>query len=120
MANRIMAILAIAFAFVVTQLNADPIFTIDDGALTFIDLNGATEVTIPDEVTSISAGAVQYPHSFEISRITIPNSVTNIAGYAFSGCRNMTQVSIGSGVISIGESAFGGCISICEFYNSVR
>ena len=39
---------------------------------------------------------------------TIPNSVTSIGGSAFYLCSGLTSVTIGSGVVSIGYSAFDG------------
>ena len=41
--------------------------------------------------------------------MTIPNSVTNIAGFAFSGCSGLTNVTIGNSVTSIGDGAFEDC-----------
>ena len=38
--------------------------------------------------------------------------VTNIKAYAFSGCTNLTSVTIGNGVTSIGQDAFNGCTGL--------
>ena len=116
-----------------------PIFTIEDGVLTAVELNGATEVTIPDEVTGISAGVFCYLD--DLTTVSIPSGVTNIHRYAFIDCgglmsfsvaeRNLGYKSVGgllltkdgqmlvhgingnvaipSGVTCIGDSAFAGC-----------
>ena len=50
-----------------------PIFTIVDGVLTAVDLNGATDVEIPESVTNI-AGRVFYQCE-ELRSVTVPASV---------------------------------------------
>ena len=44
--------------------------------------------------------------------MNIPNSVTSIGKSAFSYCKGLTSVVIGSGVTSIGYAAFSGCSSL--------
>ena len=43
-------------------------------------------------------------------------SVTNIDDFAFSGCSNMTSISIPNSVYNIGDFAFYGCSSLTEVY----
>lgn len=43
------------------------------------------------------------------NKTVIPNSVTSIGGRAFSGCSNLTSISIPGNVNSIGNAAFSGC-----------
>jgi hypothetical protein len=42
----------------------------------------------------------------------MPNSVTTIGSSAFSGCRNLTSVTIGNSVTSIGSSWFQSCTKL--------
>jgi hypothetical protein len=49
---------------------------------------------------------MQYPAGKTGTSFAIPNSVTSIGAYAFGGCANLTSITIGSGVTSIGYSAF--------------
>ena len=46
--------------------------------------------------------------------ISIPSGVTSIGDCAFSGCKSLTGVTIPSGVTNIGCSAFSGCKSLID------
>ena len=48
----------------------------------------------------------------EIKNLVIPNSATHMVPMAFAYCENLTSVTIGDGVTSIGEEAFYGCTGI--------
>ena len=118
----------------------EPEFNTDEnGTLIGIDYNGATEITIPDTVTSITNGAFGY--NSELERVTIPASVTYIHAYAFDNCNGLTEITVAEdnpyykstngllltkdgktlvqgvngdvaipfGVTTIGDSAFYGC-----------
>ena len=86
-----------------------PIFTIENGVLTAVDLNGYTDVTIPSSVTTIGDYAFEYCSG--LTGVTIPNSVTSIGDYAFYGCDGLTSVTIPASVTHIGYQAFG-CYSL--------
>ena len=56
----------------------------------------------------------------DISAITIPSYSgvsVQIAEKAFSGCKNLTSVTIGNSVTSIGSNAFYDCYKLVEVYN---
>ena len=86
---------------------ADPTFTIEDGVLTAVELNGATEVVIPSGVTSI--GDFAFCDCRGLTNVTMTGSVTNIGNHAFLGCSELTNMTIPDGVTRIGDYAFRGC-----------
>jgi hypothetical protein len=66
-----------------------------------------TELVIGDGIRSIGW------HTFEgldnLKKVNLPNSLKVIESYAFLMCGNLTDITIPSGVTSIGDGAFEGC-----------
>jgi hypothetical protein len=102
-------------------------------------LNGelATEITIPNSVTTIGNRAFQgcislinvtigegvtvigqyaFNDCSGLTSIIIPNSVTSIDELSFYYCTSLINVTIGEGVTSIGRYAFDGCTNISAIY----
>ena len=76
-------------------------------------------VVIPKNVTYnykiyniTSIGDYAFSGCTELTSITIPNSVKTIDNYAFSGCSGLTSVTIGNSVTSIGNYAFRDCTGL--------
>ena len=80
------------------------------GDSTFEYCSSLESVTIPDGVTSIGDGAFFDCSSLE--SVTIPDSVTSIGGWAFFDCSSLESVTIPDGITAIGELAFAGCSSL--------
>ena len=83
-------------------------WTIRNGELTDVDLNGETDITIPNSVEIIGADAFRYCH-YDLRSVVIPDSITLIRANAFADCRELTSVVIGRGVTHIDSNAFRGC-----------
>jgi hypothetical protein len=75
----------------------------------FLDSAKLTSVTIANGVTTIGVGAFARTG---ISSLTIPNSVKTIEAWAFYECKNLKDVTIGSGVTGIADAAFGNCTAL--------
>lgn len=116
--------------------NNDFTFTVlDDKSVEVSSYTGkATEVVIPDEaygreVTSIGTGIfsgkenlskVEIPDSVTtikqqafyntgLTRVVLPKSVESIEGYAFYDCKNLEDITLNDGLLSIGRWAFSNC-----------
>ena len=61
------------------------------------------DVVIPEGITELGSEAFERRH---ITSIIIPDSVTKIGTYAFHGCPYLKTVTIGNGLLEIGEDAF--------------
>lgn len=96
--------------FVACWSNGSPTFNVEDGVLTQVELNGATEIVIPNSVTNIGESA--FSGCSGLTCVTIPNSVTNIGVCAFQDCSALTDVRIPSGVANIGWAAFMDCVAL--------
>lgn len=83
-------------------------FLITDGVL--IRYQGtATDVVIPDGVTSIKNGAF-ISHGKNVVNLTLPDSMTSV-NY-LSTCSNLQSVKIGNGVTKIEDYAFMDCANL--------
>ena len=65
------------------------------------------EVTIPDGVTTISAGA--FEHCAYVTGVKIPDSVTSIGCEAFCCCNALKEVRLSNNITCIEEGTFGSC-----------
>ena len=91
----------------VAHWRALPVFTIVNGVLTAVELNGATEVVIPGGVTSIGTGA--FSGCSGLTSVTIPDGVTSIGDMAFFDCNSLASVTIPNSITSIETQAFFNC-----------
>ncbi len=75
----------------------------------FADCN-IKEITIPNRVTSIGAGAFQTCASLE--SVTLGRSVASLGSSVFAGCKALTEIALPEGVTYLPSSAFEGCTSL--------
>ena len=78
--------------------------------ITGIKNENATDIVIPDCVTSI--GKYAFKDCTSLTSVNIGNNVTLIGWEAFHGCDSLTSVVIGNSVTSIGDDAFWNCTSL--------
>ena len=80
----------------------------------YIDGKKATDITIPDSVSSIRNYA--FYGCTSLASIEIPDSVSSIGDYAFYDCTSLARIEIPDSVTSIGKSVFSGCTSLESVY----
>lgn len=84
-----------------------PTFTIEDGVLTAVELNGAFEVTIPGTVWEIGESA--FEGCEDLMSVVMSNGVAKIDDYAFYNCSSLESVTLPYGLMSMGKCAFAYC-----------
>ena len=93
----------------ITELTIpDDVTTIGNNA--FCSCTNLISLTIPDNVTAI--GNAAFYGCTGLTSVTIPGSVTSIGGATFYDCTGLTTITIPSSVTSIGGTAFEGCTSL--------
>ena len=100
-------ILAAVFSAAAMAGMAEPVFFYaedDDAVLESVNLNGATAVVIPDNVTEI--GQFAFAGCAAMKSVVIPEGVERIGEGAFYMCSGLTSVTIPDSVTSIGNSTF--------------
>ena len=103
-----------------TLLSADNVYTFNVPAN---DITITAKLSVKEEMknyvfssTTDSCKIIKAKDEF-ISSAVIPDYVTSIANDAFLDCVNLTSVTIGNGVTSIGYWAFGRCYKLVEVIN---
>ncbi len=87
-----------------------------DGTITIVKYNGSdTNIKIPSAINGVNVtviGSQAFSGRRNITDITIPSSVTTIEADAFNGCSSIKMLFIPKNVKSIDSSAFMGCTSL--------
>lgn len=86
-----------------------------DGKTLVQGVNG--DVVIPNGVTSVGEGA--FSGCSNLTSVTIPDSVTDIQDWVFDRC-NLTSLTIPNSVTRIGYGTFSGCnkLTVVDFGNT--
>ena len=113
--RKLVAVLAVALttfclnaaSYSISGDNLGVRWTINNGELTDVELNGETDVVIPSGVTRIRSDAFRYCNG--LKSVTIGGSVEEIESGAFQGCSDLESVTIGGAIVTIGHNAFENC-----------
>ena len=88
------------------------------GSEAFSDCSGLTSVTINSNAiaseTYTSSSSMRDIFGEQVNQYVLGDSVKSIGGYAFSGCRGLTSVTIPNSVTSIGREAFSYCSGLTK------
>jgi len=106
--------LELEYTVTITGEQLEPRFTIANGNLMGIELNGNTSITIPSTVTNIFGAAISVNNELKatLREVTIPGSVKKLSTAVFEDCTRLTSVTLESGVESIGSGAFERCTAL--------
>lgn len=92
------------------QLKDDELSFSEDGTVLLHVSNDATEVTIPEGITTI--GDEAFYGCTQLTSLWIPEGVKRIGGYAFWKCENLTKIRLPQTLTTIGVRAFLDCRSL--------
>ena len=104
-----------AFSFCYSLSNDDKgvLFNKDKTILIAVPGGISGSYTVPDSVLTIMGG---FSGRNNLTSVTLGSGVTSIGEYEFSECANLTSVTIPKSITSIGEGAFDGCNSLKNVY----
>lgn len=74
--------------------------------------SGLESIEIPDPVTAIGEWA--FSDCKDLSDVKISGSVKEIGSYAFHGCSGLKNIQLSNGITTIGQSAFWDCTSLTK------
>mgnify|MGYP002856272169 CR=1 FL=1 len=83
-----------------------------------VSSSASGKVTVPYSVegfTVVEAEDLAFSGCSNISSISLPSGLTKIGGYAFNSCGSLKEVSLPSGLTEIGNGAFQDCTSLKSF-----
>jgi hypothetical protein len=100
-------LLSLALVFSMIQITGISAFAEESSGVTAY-YNGS-ELFKDSNYTLATNYNSDYEYLNTVTRIVIKDSTDTIRGYAFSGCYNLSEITIPDSVTSIGQCAFGGC-----------
>jgi hypothetical protein len=93
-------------------------YSTNNGTITITQYTGVGgAVTIPDTIDGLSVTSIgddAFSGFRDLTEVTIPNSITNIGNRAFDTCSSLVDLTIGENVLVIGDYAFAWCTSLSK------
>lgn len=89
---------------------------IGEGAFAYTQL---THISLPETITVLGAGA--FSHCSNLTSIQVP-ALPSLPNRCFFECLSLVDISLGEGILSIGDECFYGCVKLEEVSlpNSIR
>ncbi len=88
------------------------------GEAAFLGDSAIATITFAEESVLDTIGKEAFRNCSKVRFVEIPNSVTVIAESAFSGCVSLVNAILGTGMQSIGNTAFYGCNRLGIVYSN--
>ncbi len=87
-----------------------PVWTINAaGTLTAVELNGCTDIVIPEGVTSLASYVFS---GLAITSVRFSSTLETVGSRAFENCSHLTNITFSTGLKSLGQCSFVGCSSL--------
>ena len=83
--------------------------TDDSNRYTVLTIGGSGAMNNYGHTTVDDIWRTDAPWGYNLTSVTIGNDITSIGNYAFIGCQQLSSLTIGSGVTTIGTNAFDHC-----------
>ena len=87
-----------------------PYFLVRDGTLKAVELNGCSDIVMPQSVTMIGDGV--FSNCTELASVELPDGLKFIGEYAFAWCSSLKSIVIPEGALQIGRWAFYYCTGL--------
>ena len=88
--------------------------TDDSGNYTVLTIGGSGAMNNYGHTTVDDIWRTDAPWGYDLTSVTIGNDITSIGDYAFIGCQQLSSLTIGSGVTTIGTNAIDHCDGLTE------
>ena len=85
-----------------------------NGQYTALTISGSGAMNNYGHETVDGLWRTDAPWGYDLTSVTIGNSITSIGDYAFIGCQSLASITIGTGVTTIGTNAFDHCDALTE------
>ena len=85
-----------------------------NGQYTALTIGGSGDMNNYGHTTVDDLWRTDAPWGYDLTSVTIGNNITSIGDYAFIGCQQLSSLTIGTGVQTIGTNTFDHCDALTE------